>query len=210
MSRLKTTRVRLLVGFALLGLIILGAGPAASPGAVPIGFDDPFLGGGGGGKNLVNVVNQANYQLAVRGSIQLNRIPGPTVEPVNQALAYSSCVQCQTLGVALQVNLISRTANRITPQNVAIAINSECTGCYTVARAIQYVYQVDDPTQVPPEVAAILREMDRELVAVGADPRIGLIEAESRISAIIAQFQQVAGSLNDRRTEMTQPTGVSE
>ncbi|MBI3965866.1 MAG: hypothetical protein HY329_09545 [Chloroflexi bacterium] len=209
MNRLTCVPVKLLVGLVLLHLLSLGAGALSSARAESTGFEDPFRGSGGGGNNLVNVVNQANYQLSVRGSIQLNRIPGPSVEPVNHVMAYSSCAHCQTLGVALQINLISRTATRITPQNAALAINSDCTGCYTVARAMQYVHQVDDPTQVPPEITALLRELDRELTAIGADPRITLVEAETRLNAVIAQFQEFAASFEERRVEMTQPTGVS-
>src|ERR671920_643134 len=79
--------------------------------------------GGGGGTNRLTVHNSVDARPQVKGDIQLNQIPGPTVSPTNAAIAYGSCTGCQTLGVALQVNLISRTANRVTPENAAVAIN---------------------------------------------------------------------------------------
>lgn len=163
--------------------------------------------GGGGGKNEVRVVNRNDGQLQVRGNIDFNRIPGPTVEPVNLAYAYSSCTDCQTIAVALQINLISRTAARVTPQNAAVAVNEACLRCVTVARAIQYTYSVDDPTQTPPEITDLLREMDRTLREIGTEQGITVREAEARINAVIAQFKELAASLNDQRQEDTRSTG---
>jgi hypothetical protein len=164
--------------------------------------------GGGGGKNIVIVQNRTNGRLATRANIQLNRIPGPTVEPVNLADGTSSCADCQTLSVALQINLTSRTANVVTPQNAAVAVNAGCTRCVTVARALQYVYSVDDPTKVPPEVSALIRKMERTLIEVHTDPRIRLPEAEERINAVIAEFSGLADSLDDRRDEKADTGGA--
>ena len=160
--------------------------------------------GGGGGKNVVLVRNQQDGRLLVRGAIQLNRISGPTVEPVNAAVAYGECSDCQTFAVALQINLIGRDAHNVSPQNAAVAANFGCTGCVTVARALQYVYSVDDPTQVPTEVQELLREMEQELRRIDNEPDITLEEAESRIDAIIGRFRELAQSLNDERDEPTE------
>jgi hypothetical protein len=187
------------------------AGTSASP---DVAITSSSNAGGGGGKNEVRVVNYGDERMKIRGNIDFNRIPGPNVEPVNLAYATSSCTDCQTIAVALQINLISRTATRIAPQNAAIAINQQCTRCVTVARALQYNYQVDDPQQTPQEVSDLLREMDRTLNEISQDKGISLSEAESRIDAVIAQFRQLATSLNDQRSEDTKsgdpatPTGV--
>lgn len=143
-------------------------------------------GGGGGGKNVVRVRNRSDGRLRVRGRIQLNRISGPTVEPINLAFAYSTCTDCQTIAVALQLNLISRTATYVAPQNVAIAVNYECSGCRTVARALQYTYSVDDPNAEVAEVRDLIREMERELRAVRQSRGITVDEAEARVNAVVA------------------------
>jgi hypothetical protein len=189
-------------------------GPASASASPDVASTSSSNAGGGGGKNEVRVVNQTDGRLTIRGNVDFNRIPGPNVEPVNLAYATSSCIDCQTIAVALQINLISRTATRIAPQNAAIAINQRCTRCVTVARALQYTYQVDDPQQTPQEVSDLLREMDRTLNEISQDKGISLSEAESRIDAVIAQFRQLATSLNDQRSEDTKsgdpatPVGV--
>jgi len=63
-------------------------------------------------------------------------------------------------------------------------------------------------------VSDLLREMDRTLNEISQDKGISLSEAESRIDAVIAQFRQLATSLNDQRSEDTKsgdpatPVGV--
>lgn len=154
-----------------------------------------------GRKNYVIVKNTQDNNLEVRGNVQLNRIPGKTATPENLAYAYSSCIDCQTFAVALQVNLISKTATVIAPQNVALAINERCTRCKTVARAIQYNVQVDDPKEEPEDVKGLLREMDKTLNEISRDKRLTADQAEQRINAVIAQFQTLSTSLYDRRDE---------
>jgi len=120
----------------------------------------------GGGKNIVLVTNFQNGGTQVRGHIQLNRIPGPLAAPSNIATATSSCSQCQTLAVALQVNVISTSTRVAAPENVAVASNAGCADCATLAWAIQYVVAVDDPTQeLPPNVQRFVAALNAELVA---------------------------------------------
>lgn len=180
----------------------------------------PSVSGGGTGSNAaggngnssprneVRVENRTDRRLMVRGNVQLNQIPGDVAEPVNLAYATSSCTDCQTIAVALQINLIGKTATRIAPQNVAVALNVECTRCVTVARAIQYTYQVDDPKEEPEDVKDLIREMDRTLNELAAgDKQLTLAEAETRINAVIGQFRLLAASLDDRRNEDDRDTG---
>lgn len=171
-------------------------------------FTDTALAGsgGGGGSNRVQVINKKDGKLRLKADLQLNRIPGPRVEPTNLAVAYASCADCQTIAIALQINLISRGASYVAPENLAVAVNYECTNCYTVARAIQYTYSVDDPTQVPPEVNEILKELDTELKAIRQATALSIDEIEQRIEAVIARFTDLAESLNDDRDETMEAT----
>ncbi len=101
--------------------------------------------------------------------------------------------------MALQIDLVSRNAHDVTPQNYAYAINYQCTGCTTVARALQYVIPVDDPNQVPDEVREPQRQMDAELRQAAHDPHETLDQAEARVNDVINQFQDLANSLYDQR-----------
>lgn len=162
--------------------------------------------GGEGGSNIVQVKNHKDGRLRIRGNIQLNRIPGQRVAPINSAYAYSSCTDCQTLAVAMQINLIGRHATTVIPKNESVAVNYRCTRCVTVAVALQYVYSVDDPNQVPDEVDRLIKDMNRELKAVAKDKHATLAAAANRIDAVIARFQELAKSLDDNRAKTTADT----
>jgi putative peptide zinc metalloprotease protein len=158
-------------------------------------------GGNGGRNNVVRLVNRRDDRLRVRGNVQLNRIRREDADPGNLGMAISSCTDCQTFVVALQLNLISQDARVIAPENAAIALNVECTRCYTVARAIQYTFQVDDPTDVPQDVRRLINDMDRELRRIHSDRDTTVVDAESRINVVIAQFADVAERFDDQRDE---------
>jgi hypothetical protein len=156
----------------------------------------------GNGRNEVVVHNCTDDRLRVRAAIQLNTIPGRVVTPLNEAFAESSCVHCQTLAVALQIDLYSaERATDVEPQNFAVAINSNCTGCVTVARAIQYAQGVDEPRDVSEDISETVNDLANELAAIQSNPSITLPEAESRLNAVIVRFNALGGSLGDQREE---------
>jgi hypothetical protein len=189
-SRLPRPLLRVLCAVSA-ALLLLHTAPAGSA--------QTLDGSGGGARNVVIARGVADGAIEVSGSVQLNRVPAPRVAPVNMALATASCTDCQTLAVALQIDLIPRDASWIVPENSASAVNYECTRCYTVARATQYVLQVDDPTTVPPDVAALARELDLELVALQSRGAASIAEAEARIDAVLGRFTSLAASLADQR-----------
>ena len=156
----------------------------------------------GNGQNAVIVHNCTDNRLRVSAAIQLNTIPGHIVKPLNEAYAEGSCFHCQTLAVALQIDLYSaERANDIEPQNYAVAINTGCTGCVTVARAIQYVQGVDDPRDVSQDISYDVEALSAELTAIQSDPSATLPDAEARLNAVMARFNVLAGTLNEQRDE---------
>jgi hypothetical protein len=154
--------------------------------------------GGGGANNILLLNNHVDGGLTTRGMVQVNQMPGPRVAPVNCAFASSTCSGCQTLSVALQIDLISANAAFVAPQNIARAQNVGCENCQTFARALQYVIQVDDPTSTPPEVNRLAQAMNDQLRAVQTDRSLTLEQATADIDGVLAQFQDLAGSLNDQ------------
>jgi hypothetical protein len=154
-----------------------------------------------GGRNEVIVHNQSDGKLLMRGRVDLEHLPGRNAAPENYAEAVGSCMHCQTLAVALQIDLISRNATTIAPQNAAVALNLHCTGCFTSARAIQYVIQVDDPTEAPERATELVQTMNRELRSVQHRRHITVTEAQSRIDTVVAQFRDLAGNLREERRD---------
>lgn len=156
----------------------------------------------GNGTNSAIVHNCTDNRLRVRASIQLNTIPGHIVDAVNQAYAESTCTGCSTLAVALQIDLYSSDrADDIEPQNFAVAINSACTNCVTVADAYQYVQGEDDPREVSRDISQDVDALSDELSAIQSDPSMTLPDAEARINNVIGRFQRLGGSLNQQRDE---------
>jgi hypothetical protein len=158
--------------------------------------------GRGNRLNVVRLANRRDGQLRIKGNVQLNQIPGDEAKPINQAIAYSSCTDCQTFAVALQLDLISKTAHTIAPENSAISVNYKCTRCFTAAVAVQYVRQVDDPRETPHDVRKAIQDLDRELRRLHAQQRrLTAAEAAAQIDSVVARFNTLAeGELDDRRS----------
>ncbi len=156
----------------------------------------------GNGTNSAIVHNCTDNRLRVRAAIQLNTIPGHVVDPLNQAYAESTCTGCSTLAVALQINLYSSDrADDIQPQNYAVAVNTACTSCVTVADAYQYVQGEEDPREVSQDISDTVEQLADELAAIQNDPSVSLPDAEARINNVIARFQVLGGSLDQQRDE---------
>jgi putative peptide zinc metalloprotease protein len=120
----------------------------------------------GGAVNIVQVSNSTDNSVAGRGKDQVSEIGGPNVAPQNVALAYSSCVNCQTLALALQIVLVKSSPSNFQPHNAAAAVNYGCTNCVTCAIALQQVVQVSDPTVVPPEVRQEAAQVHKEVADI--------------------------------------------
>lgn len=137
---------------------------------------------------------------ACAASVELRIVPGPSVAPANFAAAYASCSDCQTVAVALQIALYQKNASTVAPENVAIALNIECTRCWTVAHAIQFAVPVDDPNNPPENVRRLMREMERELRDISTKD-FSIPEADARINAVLGQFRELGTNLIRDRQE---------
>ena len=201
----------------LVGLLIVGGGvatasddaiPDASP-ATTVPPDVPVvLTPGlvlqefptGGPRNQVFLRNNKDESFMARSAIALNHSNTPNVQPMNVAIAEGRCTDCVTMAIALQVFLYKRGAPSVTPQNIALAMNVECTRCVTIARAIQYVIPVDDPNAVPDEVRALMREMETELRYFATVKTVGELdpdEANARLTRFTEQNTQLRQYLFD-------------
>ena len=165
----------------------------------------------GGANNIVQVINHSDGRSRMNGRVQLNQIPGPNAGPKNEAFAYSSCVNCRSVAVAVQIDLIGPAARNIQPQNLALAVNYLCPGCATGAFAIQDVIQVADPTQIPGDVRAQVPAINAQIRDFSAkystDPSITLENAKAFAEAIDAQLRALVGSVVDLKQDVqTDPT----
>jgi hypothetical protein len=118
--------------------------------------------------NVVQVSNTTDNSLDARGKDQFSQIGGPNVAPQNIAIAYSSCVKCQAIAVALQVVLIKPSPSNFQPHNAAVAVNFGCTGCYSCAFAFQQVVTVPDFSAIPASVRREAAEVHADLANLAA------------------------------------------
>lgn len=188
----------------LIALVVILVTTALA--ATPALAETQLPSGGGGGKNIVIAMNHTNGRLSVRARLQVNREPGPNVQPVNLALATSSCVDCQTLVIALQLNVAGTHASLVAPRNAAVATNAGCLRCRTVARAVQYLFTVPNPLAgTPPVVDPIFRSVERTLRDIETDRSITVEEAEARLDAAVAVFSAEAMTYANSRDAADAP-----
>jgi hypothetical protein len=187
------------------------ASPSAAAGSPTAAADETPLvltfKGGPGGTNKVQIINKTGGRLRVEGNADYGHAKGKRVEPLNSAIAYASCTDCQTFAIALQLVLYREGATIVAPHNQALAINVQCTRCVTVARAVQYVLPVPDPNDPPENVKRLVKRIDEELTGIERDQAsLKVDQAESRIDAVIGEFTELGDRLNQQRDVKTEPT----
>lgn len=174
-----------------------GATAASSPSPLAVVSD-------AGAKNIVQVTNNRDGALRADGRLQLTQIGAPSASPVNIADAVSTCAShCQTLAVALQINLLPEAIS-LAPANVAAATNGGCTGCDTVALAYQYNIRAQDTGAAMGRAHQLAAAMQIELAQIRSSAT-SLAQAEAGVAAVIAQFQDLAIWLITQRDEKMVP-----
>ena len=181
--------------------------------AEPIRSDEELLGGEsleGGKRNYVKAENRKDGRIRVRTNLQLNKIKGDRVVPENVADAYSSCMDCQSFAVAVQINVYERGATVIAPRNTALAVNDNCLRCVTIARAYQYVIPVDDVDVLPPEVDRLVRAINKEahyFDKIKDMDDVDPAEIQARLNGVLGQFAELDVYLEAAMAEETEPRG---
>ena len=137
-------RLLKLAAFLLAFGLAFGAQPAfAQESPTPedaASEDSASTGEANGGDNLAVAVNTKDDSSVVRFAFAVRRVMNEVVDNTNAAVAVSSCENCRTVAVAIQVVLIVNDPEVVSPTNLALALNLECTSCETLASAYQYVF----------------------------------------------------------------------
>jgi len=109
---------------------------------------------------------------------------GDPVENENSAYALASCNACTTLAVSFQLVLVVGQTDKITPINVAEALNRDCPECITTAIAKQIVVSL---RSAPSE--DLLRRLTAELRKLDA------IDASDPPAEVLAQVNAVTDAI---------------
>ena len=165
--------------------------------------------------NKVTAVNETDSAQIFQLSIDLRRITeGPVIDQ-NIAQAYSSCEDCRTIAIAVQVLLLMDDIRQVVPVNLAESINYECTNCESLAYAGQLVLSTGGKVRLTGDARRRIAEIEEALNALSASDA-SLFEIYAEIDLLVDDLKQtVIGGLvpvgNQRdRQEPGTPGGESD
>jgi putative peptide zinc metalloprotease protein len=139
----------------------------------------------GGDDNVAVAVNTKDGSTVYALRLKVVMTGADVVDSGNAAVAAASCSDCQTVAIALEGVLVTGDAEVVAPQNIALAINSECTSCSTLAYAYQRLQTVDGKVRLTGAGRRGIAELRRQLQ--------GLRTSGLDIEAVRAEADRIAG-----------------
>lgn len=153
----------------------------------------------------VVAINTRDGSSIFRLAFNIRRITGEVVDQSNAAVAFASCDDCRTVAVSLQLLLVMSDPDVVTPTNLALAVNQDCTSCETLASAYQYVLGVGGPVHFDAEgnmELAAIRQALRDLARDSDDYDLFQIQEEidvliERLGVVVDEHLVAAGRAED-------------
>ncbi len=142
------------------------------------------------GDNVAIAVNTKDGSSVFKLSFAIRHVMSDVVDTTNAAVAYSSCTDCSTVAIAIEIVLIQSDASVISPTNIALAINQSCTLCVTVADALQFVLTTGGPVHFDAEGNRILAEIRKRLHDL-KHQELTLDQLQAEVQAIRQQIRDV-------------------
>jgi putative peptide zinc metalloprotease protein len=140
-SRARISFAALLLALlALFGSVIAAPSAAADEGSPDTSNGSPV--------NTAIVQNTKDNSSVFKLAFDIRTITNAsTVAPGNAAIAIASCKNCQTVAIAVQIVFVVGSPTVFAPENAAVAVNTECSFCDTLATAYQFVVQTSVPVR---------------------------------------------------------------
>jgi putative peptide zinc metalloprotease protein len=176
MRRLRSLTALVLAIAALAGAT---AGPAGAEGNGPAPGDTSAV-----------AINTKDNSLVFALAFSIRQIMGSTVDNRNTAVAYASCTACQTVAISIQILLVASNPTVFVPQNIAVAINENCTLCDTLASAYQFAVGIGTRLRFTGAGRRSLAAIRRELEALRHSGLTGP-EIQARLDALMARLSEV-------------------
>jgi putative peptide zinc metalloprotease protein len=140
--------------------------------------------------NSAVAVNTKDGSSVFRFAFAVRHVMSDVVDETNSAVAFSSCTDCTTTAIAIEIVLVEGSPSTFTPTNQAYAINYQCTLCNTFAAAYQFVIQGTGPMHFTHDALyqlAKIRKAIRELEDQNLDP----FALQAALDPLIAQLKDV-------------------
>ena len=109
---------------------------------------------------------------------------------MNKATALATCMRCEATAIAFQVVLVHGSPSTVVPQNLAIAVNDQCTECEVAAEARQFVRVSPRPIKLTSGGRATLTDVRRDLAAL-AERDLSVLETHQVVEAQEARIREV-------------------
>jgi putative peptide zinc metalloprotease protein len=123
-------------------------------------------------------------------SFKIERTMSSVVNPINSAIAYASCSNCQTVAIAIDVVFAMGSSNVVTNTNQAYAINYECTQCSTLADAYQFLTTTGGPVHLTASGNQQIAEIRRQLEALRHE-NLNIFQINQQVTQLMTQLQTV-------------------
>jgi putative peptide zinc metalloprotease protein len=171
-------RLLLIFAVALFGLGF-GAAPALADG-----------GENGSGDNSAIAINTTDGASVFKLAFAIRHVAGDVVDQTNQAVAYSSCSNCDTTAIAIEVVLVEGNPSVVTPQNVAVAVNYQCQTCLSFAAAYQFVVSTGGPVEFTKQGRKMLERIQHDLERLRHE-QLTVAQLQARLDEIVARLKYV-------------------
>lgn len=156
--------------------------------------------GGSGDDSVAVAQNSRDGGEVYSVRLKIVQTDDPVVDAGNAAVAAAECSDCTTVAIAIEGVLVyGDDVTEVTPVNLAIALNSNCTNCQTLAAAYQKVTQNDTRVRITGEGRQKIAQLRRELNT--------LRTRDLTLEEIAAEADRIAGEFFDVLENEVLPVG---
>ena len=144
------------------------------------------------GDNVAVAINTKDNSNVFDLSFNIRRVMAGSVDIDNAAVAISSCSDCRTIAVAIQVVLIFSDPDVVTTDNLALAMNIDCSSCETMALAYQYVLTTDGPVHFTAEGNKAIQDILEQIREIlRNNEELSLWEIAAQIDVLVEELYAV-------------------
>lgn len=140
-----------------------------------------------GGDNLALAINTKDDSSVVKFAFQVRRVMNGVVDQTNAAVAFASCENCRTVAVAIQIVMVMNDPDVVSPTNLALAYNYECTTCETLASAYQFVFSTDGLAKFTTDGWRALVDIRNQVQELLKDESLDIVTLQAELDVLMDQ-----------------------